>query len=370
MMRVKGLSAGAAWQLLCQRAQRPPMRPLKLFLCVADHYEPLWARATAQTAMDRVERWRQEYPRATAGIADSAGRPPQHSFFYPAEEYRPELLEPVAEICRLGLGDVEVHLHHDNDTSDNLRQTLATFKRQLHDDHGLLRKDTRGQVTYGFIHGNWALDNARHDGRWCGVNDEITVLLETGCYADFTMPSAPAAAQTRTMNSIYYATDDPHRPNSHDRGVAARVGQKPPANSLLLVQGPLTLDWGSRKWGLLPRLENGEVDGHRPPNMRRFQLWQQAQVTVQGRPDWLFVKLHTHGAQERNSKMLLGEPMRKFHQDLAKHAATREGFEYFYVTAREMAGLVQQAEQGGKQPDIAAAANFMGETADVLRTQH
>ena len=28
----------------------------------------------------------------------------------------------------------------------------------------------------------------RADGRWCGVDDEIPLLFETGCYADFTFP--------------------------------------------------------------------------------------------------------------------------------------------------------------------------------------
>ena len=76
--------------------------------------------------------------------------------------------------------------------------------------HGLLACDRRtGRPAYGFIHGNWALDNSRPDGRWCGVNNELDVLRETGCYADFTFPSAPSPTQPRKINSIYYAVDDP-----------------------------------------------------------------------------------------------------------------------------------------------------------------
>src|SRR6202043_585670 len=98
-----------------------------------------------------------------------------------------------------------------------------------------------GEVAYGFVHGNWALDNSRPDGRWCGVNNELDILRQTGCYADFTLPSYPSPTQTRKINSIYYATDDPARPKSHDRGI--NVGSAPrPANSLMLIQGPLALN--------------------------------------------------------------------------------------------------------------------------------
>lgn len=329
-------------------------RPLRLFIGIADHYEPMNGGAPAAVQEERVSRWVTEYPKAFGDMADSRGRPPQHSFFYPAECYLADEqsvrhVERIAELCRAGFGDVEVHLHHDNDTSENLRATLLEFTSQLHDRHGLLKKDDEGRPSYGFIHGNWALDNSRRDGRWCGVNDEITVLHETGCYADFTMPSAPADAQTRQINAIYYAIDDPSKPNSHDSGVSAAVGRTPPEDSLLLIQGPLGLDWKRRRLGVVPGIENADLQGGFPPTEHRLRLWRQAAVSVEGREDWLFVKLHTHGAPERNAAMLLGEPMRQFHKALAA-AAARESFQYYYVTAREMANLVHQAEQGAAEP--------------------
>ena len=100
------------------------------------------------------------------------------------------------------------------------RRRSLDFKELLADRHGLLSRDRRtGELAYGFIHGNWALDNSRPDGRWCGVNNELDVLRETGCYADFTLPSAPSPTQTRKINSLYYAVDDPAAPRSHDTGV-------------------------------------------------------------------------------------------------------------------------------------------------------
>jgi hypothetical protein len=117
-----------------------------------------------------------------------------------------------------------------------------------------------------------------------------------------------------------------------------------------MIQGPLGCDWKSRKWGVVPRLENGDLLGVRPPDIDRFRLWCSAGVCVAGREDWLFVKLHTHGAHEMNTKMLLGEPMRRFHQGLHELALRNRYFKYYYVTAREMAGLVHQAEAGFTLP--------------------
>jgi hypothetical protein len=321
-----------------------------VFLCIADHYEPMVGNAAAHVQRERVDRWVREYPRLAEGLADSRGRPPQHTFFYPAEEYNPEHIEKLAGLCRLGLGDVEVHLHHDNDTADHLRETLEEFKADLFHKHGLLRKNADGEIAYGFVHGNWALCNSRPDGRWCGVNNELTVLRETGCYADFTMPSAPSPTQTVTVNSIYYATDSALRPKSHNVGTPARVGVSPPSASLLLIQGPLALDWGRKKWGVLPKMENGQLDGGFVPTLPRFDLWLRTGVGVIGQPNWVFVKLHTHGAPEWNAGMLLGEPMRAFHEGLASRAKADPSLRYYYVTAREMADLVHQAERGAETP--------------------
>lgn len=348
-LRIRGLPPQTIWQL----SKRPTFEsgPLHVFLCIADHWEPKWARPSRAIETERVDRWVREYPTLAERFTDSLGRPPRHSFFYPEEEYEPEHLDKLAELCRRGFGDVEIHLHHDNDTSEGTREKLCRFRDTLHQRHGLLQKDEHGNVCYAFIHGNWALDNSRPDGRWCGVNDEISILIETGCYADLTMPSAPDPCQTKTINQIYFAQDDPRKPKSHDQGVRCRVGGQAPPDSLLMIQGPLALDWGRRKWGVLPRLENGDLTGHHPPTLDRLKLWLAAGVTVQGRPDWRFVKLHTHGTQDANAAMLLGEPIRRFHADLAGWA-DRGGHRYYYATPWEMSALTLAASQGETDPAL------------------
>lgn len=330
--------------------RRPiPGQPIHVLLAVCDHYEPNRGGASPDKAKGRVRQWVDEYPRLFDRFCDSDGCPPRYSFFYPAEAYQAEYLDMLAGLCRAGYGEVEVHLHHDDDTAENLRRTLLDFKRTLSERHGLLSRDQEtGEVVYGFIHGNWALDNSRADGRCCGVNNELDVLRETGCYADFTLPSAPTEAietQTRKTNSIYWAVDDPSRPKSHDSGTD--LGTRPrPENSLLMIQGPLLLDWGRRKFGVLPRIENGCLQKSQPPDANRLELWLRARVSVATKPNWLFVKLHTHGVHEPNQDVLLGEPMVRFHEALRERADRDPLFRFHYVTAREMANLALAAEQG------------------------
>jgi hypothetical protein len=346
--RERGLDQWLPTYLATRHLRRDPKpgEPVHLFLCIGDHYEPKLGGAQPPQAQERVNRWCQEYPKLFGQFRDSDGKPPQHTFFYPVEEYEPHYLDQLAGLCKAGYGEVEVHLHHDNDTSENLRQTLLDFKKILHERHGLLskHKDT-GELGYAFIHGNWSLDNSRPDGRWCGVNNELDILRETGCFVDMTLPSAPSPTQTKMINSIYYAVDDPQHAKSHDQGVQVGTAVRP-EKSLLLIQGPLLFDWSRRKAGVLPRIENACLQGNQAPSSKRLQLWLRARVQVASRPDWFFVKLHTHGANEQNMPVLLGSAMQTFHQHLQDRAKSGTDFQYHYVTAREMTNLVHAAESG------------------------
>lgn len=321
--------------------------PRHIHLCICDHYEPYWGRADRGTAQRRIQRWLDEYPRIADRYRDSRGNLLKWSFFYPEEEYQEVDLHQLAALCHAGYGEVEIHLHHDNDTSDNLRRTLIDYKKRLHETHGLLSLDeATGEIHYGFIHGNWALCNSRPDGRWCGVNDEINILLETGCYADFTLPSAPSDTQTCTVNSIYYATDKPGRPKSHDSGLAAEAGKT--GEGLLMVQGPLCLNWFNRKWGVFPRIENSGLLGSNPPSTSRVRLWAETAISVKGAPEHIFIKLHTHGAQEDIMRMLFDRNgIKTLCESLTEYCQQR-GITLHYLTAREMCNVIRAIEAGVK----------------------
>lgn len=334
-----------------------------VMFCVADHFEPKWGSNAAvpgktfgrsRKASDRIDTWMERFPNLAKKHRDTDGKSPQHTFFYPIEEYEPDHLDKIADLSRKGFGEVEIHLHHDNDTASGLRDKIekgkVDFKR-----HGLLSRDKKSkEIKFGFVHGNWALDNSRRDGRWCGVNNELEVLKEVGCFADFTLPSVPSDTQTRKINSIYYAQDDPKKPKSHNTGVDVVTASVPgkalpfPESRLMIIQGPLALNWRRKKFNIFPKIENGEITGINPPIPDRIDLWVKQNISVKGKEDWIFIKVYTHGAQERNFDCLLGRPMHDMYSYLEEKYNDGVYFKLHYVTAREMFNIIKAAEAGEK----------------------
>jgi len=310
-----------------------------------DHYEPQWGKPDSiDIERSRVDRWCKEYPEMASKHVDVDGVHPQHTFFYPEEEYRVEHLDKIATMCRDGFGEIEVHLHHDDDTSENLRSSITQFCNTLHNDHGALSHHPEtGQLMYGFIHGNWTLDNSGHDGKLCGVNDELIVLKETGCYADFTYPSAPHATQPKTINSIYYAKDDPVKPKSHNTGKDVVVGGSV-WGDIMMVNGPLMLNWKKLKKGVFPQIENSDIRKGMEPTKERVDLWVDANIHVKGKPEWLFIKVHTHGTQERDMDVLLGKPVDDMFSYLEEKYNDSKQYQLHYVNSREMYNIIKAAE--------------------------
>jgi hypothetical protein len=286
-----------------------------------------------------VGQWRDRWPRiAEDAPRDAAGQRPQYSFFYPQEEYQRDVVEQIAEIARLGVGDVEVHLHHDNEQPDTFVRKVTEYCSRLTGDHGLLRQRD-GRTIFAFIHGNWALDNSRPDGKWCGLTGEIKLLRDLGCYADFTMPSLPSPTQGRVVNQIYWCTSNAdNSPRSFDRGIEATPGGGT-RGDLLMITGPLGLRFGGR---LTPRLETGEIAGYNMPTPSRVRRWFDLAPTI---GDDLFLKLYTHGGQVRNLEPLLNEGLGNMYRWLAEEAA-RRGIEIHWATAWQMYRAADALIQG------------------------
>lgn len=312
-----------------------------LLFALCDHYEPLHGNASMEVGIERVRAWRTRYPEMAKGFRDHSGRPPQHSYFFPGEQYDPRLIEPLGELCELGLGEVEVHLHHDGDTRETLRASLVQTLEDL-GRHGVISQKN-GKAAWSFIHGNWCLANARRDGRWCGVDDEMTLLHELGCYADLTFPSAPDQCQPGIVNQIYYPTGDPARRRAYESGHAVRVGT-PKEQRLLMIEGPIALARRPRSHSI--RIESGAIDASDPPSAERLRTWVDQQVGVEGKPEWVFVKVHTHGAPEANAEVMLGEKIGALHRALAATYNDGSQWKLHYVTAREMYNVARAAMDG------------------------
>src|SRR5271170_6499203 len=188
---------------IAEAAQRGRMRKVRrqqlthVLVLVCDHFEPMHGATHAGQPASRIEAWRTGYTKLQQECLRKFGTRPLHSWFYPPH-HGLEFLPALANLVTDGLGEVELHYHHKDDNAgtlrSNLRRVLAEYR-----EFGLLLSQGKPPVeTFGFIHGDWALDNSA-GGRFCGVNGELSLLKELGCWGDLTMPSVNAC-QTRRIN--------------------------------------------------------------------------------------------------------------------------------------------------------------------------
>jgi len=243
---------------------------------------------------------------------------------------------------RAGLGEIELHLHHDGATEAQLEDDILTGLGR-YSDRGHLSRGADGRARYAFIHGNWALANSRPDGRHCGVDAELPLLFNTGCYADFTFPSLPDVTQPNMVNQIYWPTGDLRRRRAYEGGERARVGVRH-HDRILMITGPVAIARRAERWAA--RLEYGALTAHDPPTEARVRSWVSQNIHVAGRPEWVFVKVYTHGAAAAQAAALLGEPGRSLHQILARHYNDGQSWQLHYVTAREMFNIAVAAMEG------------------------
>jgi hypothetical protein len=339
-----------AWQRVARRA---PSGGVHLIVVLADHFEPSIvpydgsARVPYDEQERRLEHWCREYPRAFGSWRDADDRPFVHTYFYPAEQYDKGLLQRLASLCKAGWGEIETHLHHGTqgpDTELNTRRQLLEFRNTLASEHdGLSYLDGVGPPRYAFVHGNYALANS-DGGLNCGVDSEMQLLAETGCYADFTLPPGPFYRSHITkINSLYECRPPLTRRAAHRNGRDLKCGRSPSIFPLM-VEGPLMLDF-ARPGGRLVNVENGSLASKNHPNLRRLRLWKQAAIAVKGRPDWLFIKLQCHGMDPRDKEVMLGEPMQRFLRELIEGARDRSEILHFF-TAREMVNAILAASDG------------------------
>lgn len=312
-----------------------------ILFCMTDHYEPGSGGVSEEEAKGRVQRLLVDYPDLVRNHADGQGRKPVRSWFIPPHYHHHDYLNDVAKLCAEGYGEIELHLHHGKecpDTSENLKRTLELCIEE-YSRYGIFGT-LNGQKVYGFIHGDWALDNSRNN-KFCGVNDEISILKETGCYADYTFP-APNEACPDQANSIFYAKDDPEKPKSHNTGIEVEVG-KPASGDLMIVQGPKYPYFKSSKpWSL--RISGDDIDGYPPVDGHRLDSCIRTGIRVKGKDNWIVVKMHTHGATDGDA--VLGKEMDEVFHHLESKYNDGEKFNLHYVTARELYNVIKAAEAG------------------------
>jgi hypothetical protein len=340
-----------AWQRFTRST---PAGKVHLIFTLADHFEPSFvpgdgrAHASLPEQEQRVSNWCAEYPKAVESWRDREGRPFVHTYFFPAEQYDRNLVAGLAEHCSAGWGELEIHLHHGMEapgTAENTNKVLVEFRDALLREHSSLSfMEGSSEPRYAFVHGNFTLANSAR-GYACGVDNEMEILARTGCYADFTLPAAAFhPAQIAKVNSLYECGLPLDQRAPHRNGRNLRVG-RPPQIFPINVQGPLLLDFDRHARNGIGRIENAALTGGNPPSLRRLMLWKKAAISVQHRPDWIFIKLHCHSMDSAQRDSVLGAHIQRFLSELITGSEDRGEIIHF-VTAREMVNIILAACDG------------------------
>lgn len=325
-------------------------QPRHVLFCFVDHFEPHPARVASD-----VQHWVDGYP-ALEGHVDADGRPPQHTWhLWYSRNIRHvpgEALPMLNELTYDGWGEVEFHLHMGvpDERTRPPAEAVAEFALAVGEAKDLWSRcgamislEEAPQVRFGFIHGMWALDNSRWDywtdpadprRAWCGVNEQLRLLRLTGCYADYTFP-AWGPMQPNQPNTILAVTDDPEPASYQNQELALPLAVGMGNYDLMLVQGP----------------GNAGYDPDRPPSLSRMHGWVGANVHVEGQPDWVFVKVHTHGlmysfGEPRTASTFFGERADEFYTDIEDYYNDGVDWALHYVTAREMHNIALAAADG------------------------
>jgi hypothetical protein len=311
--------------------------PIHVFLVFADHFEPAYDAARTRT-------WAARFAQLAARHHDGDGRPPRHTWFYPGEQPDPAIMRTLLDLTSAGLGEVELHYHHAFDTSETLRprmlQAIRDFQR-----YGFLETIDR-KTRFAFIHGNFGLDNS-NGAEICGVNDELKLLRELGCFGDYSFPSLYQDSQPSVVNSIYAARDD-SGPKSYDTRWPLSALANGRAD-LMIFEGPLIFRPALSLRRLFLDLEDGNIHPAKPATPARANSWVRAAVHVPQRPDWIFIKLFAHGISSADDEdVVLGEGYDKTLTYLEQTYNDGRRYRLHYITAREAYNLAMAAAGGAK----------------------
>lgn len=327
--------------------------PKNLIFTIANHFEPGWNDNGGWLDLDTQKRNLDKYykmARKTGkAVRDADGTKFRHTNFYPAEQYDYDLLKKLAQMQSEGLGEVEIHLHHGvekPDTAENTRRVLKEFRNVLAEEHKCLsRFKGKGKPKYAFVHGNLALANSAA-GEYCGVDEEMQILQETGCYADMTLPTAPDITQVPMLNKIYECDLPLNEKIPHRRGVSLKIGKQIEKLPIIFT-GPLVLNWTRKIKGFpVPRLDDGALVDSQPMDMARLDRWISANITVEGCSDWIFIKLYCHGFFLHDQSACIGEKAQRFFETIIENGDKTGNYKVYFASAREAFNMVSAAIDG------------------------
>ncbi len=272
---------------------------------------------------------------------DSFGHKPQYTWFYRYDYPNEKCVRTLSDYVYQDYGEIEFHLHHGNDTESTFRDKIHSGVEWFNRFGAMIGAVKNPSPGFAYIAGNWALDNGCFDDSVSGVNTELGILASESCYADFTFPAMASKAQPDKVNAIYYATCSPQA-KSYNTGTNVKVNRQQNGD-LMIFQGPLYIKWNDAY------IDYAAVESGTPYYSGRFRNWINAGIHVEDKPEWVFIKLHTHGIQ--NYSTVLSPEYDLFLQEIEEYSK-QNNLRLHYVTSREAYNIVKAAEAGEEEsPD-------------------
>lgn len=310
------------------RKERVPDDKKHLIFIMVDHYEP----GKGERGARFNDAWLNKFRNIADKHLDSYGSRFRYSWFYPYDHRNERVLTSLCKMAFDGYGEVELHWHRPPATNETFPEMLKKATQWFNQYGALLSSGPKPRTSFAYVAGNWSLDNC--DGR-TGVNRDLEILFNNGCYADFTFPTIGTPCQPSKINSIYYACDTDDS-KSYDDGVDAKVGMSI-NDRLMIFQGPISFIWKNAG------LEYGAVEDYAIPSRERINRWIDANIHVKGRPELIFVKVYSHGAQ--SAHVILDRYLDLMLQWLEEICRERR-ISLHYMTAREAYNVVKAVEDG------------------------
>jgi hypothetical protein len=279
--------------------QNEPL-PVNIYLSLCDYFHPFCGNVSQEIAEHRVVTWCKEYSKLSKLHEDSLGNHPSHSFFYSETDYNPRLLDVLYRLHKEKLSDVEILIPYIAEPLAHFKHKVEEFRDALFHHHGFLRKSVEGGIIYGFatemknIYGNKKI--LRNDTLF----RKLLILLETGCYADFSLIN-------KSIHKEYLKLVNLSLKSQTISGISEISSDSSMDKNLQLVLGPIASSWVNRKWGIWPYLETGEISSIHNFQPFRINTWLQNCIKIETDTTNLFIKLHTYGGIDQNIRYLLGE---------------------------------------------------------------
>ena len=214
----------AATQTVRRLPRMSGRRHLLFALC--DHYEPLWGRRPDEVGQRARSRLGRGLPARSRRVPRRRRPPPAPQLLLPRRGVPARATSTRSAGSRArGLGEVELHLHHDGDNAADARARSREYLGDVRRARPPVARPGRPGALRRSSTATGAWPTRGRDGRWCGVDDELPLLLRHRLLRRLHVPVGARRVPARHRQPDLLAGRRPRsRARATSTGERARVG--------------------------------------------------------------------------------------------------------------------------------------------------